>query len=83
MGADLVWRRDHWESNPGASRDRDVNGADDFDVLVRNTYKVLLTRGLLGCVIYSVDEETQGMLAQLGVPNLLAPPRPGPVSLNS
>ena len=72
MGADLVWRHDHWEANPAASRDRDVNTAYDFDDLVRNTYKVLLTRGLLGCVIYSVDHETQDMLAQLGVPSLMA-----------
>jgi hypothetical protein len=30
--------------------------------------KVLLTRGLLACVIYSVDQETQHMLASLGIP---------------
>jgi DUF2075 family protein len=47
-----------------------VNKADDFDDLVRNTYKVLLTRGLLGCMLYSVDEETQEMLAHLSVPHL-------------
>jgi DUF2075 family protein len=40
--------------------------------LVRNTYKVLLTRGLLGCIVYSVDEETQHMLAGLGMPELQA-----------
>jgi len=37
------------------------------------TYKVLLTRGLLGCVIYSVDEETRHMLAGLGIPELPQP----------
>ena len=78
MGADLVWRHDHWESNPAASRDRDVNGADDFDVLGRNTYKVLLTHGLLGCIIYSVDQEAQDMLAQLDVPRLPAVGRSRP-----
>jgi hypothetical protein len=72
MGADLVWRDDRWESSATASRDRDVRHADDFDMLVRNTYKVLLTRGLLGCVIYSVDQETQHMLAGLGIPELSA-----------
>ena len=63
MGADLVWREDHWEPSPAASRDPDLRKADNFDELVRNTYKVLLTRGLLGCVIHSVDQETQHMLA--------------------
>lgn len=32
-----------------------INNAGDFDRLARNVYKVLLTRGLRGCVIYSVD----------------------------
>ena len=31
---------------------------------------VLLTRGLRGCVIYSVNPETQQMLAGLGFPTL-------------
>jgi hypothetical protein len=75
IGADLVWRKDHWESNPAASRDRELRNADNFDALVRNTYKVLLTRGLLGCVIYSVDDETRLMLAKLGIPALAGGPR--------
>jgi uncharacterized protein len=36
-------------------------------MLVRNFYKVLLTRGLIGCVIYSTDPETRALLAKLGV----------------
>jgi len=47
--------------------------AGDFDRLARNVYKVLLTRGLRGCVIYSVDPETQQTLAGLGLPMLSAP----------
>lgn len=72
MGADLVWREDHWEPSPKASRDPDQRNADNFDELVRNSYKVLLTRGLRGCIIYSVDEETQHMLAGLAIPALQA-----------
>ena len=68
--AGLVWREDQWKSNAAASRDPDLRNADNFDELVRNTYKVLLTRGLLGCVIYSVDQETQHMLAALDIPEL-------------
>ena len=33
-----------------------------YDRLVRNVYKVLLTRGLVGTLLYSVDAETQEML---------------------
>jgi hypothetical protein len=32
---------------------------------VRNTYKVLLTRGMLGSVVFSTDPETQGLLGGL------------------
>jgi len=70
MGADLVWRGDQWQSNAAANRDPGLRHAGNFDDLVRNTYKVLLTRGLLGCVIYSVDQETQHMLAGLNIPEL-------------
>ena len=44
-----------------------------FNRLARNVYKVLLTRGLRGYVIYSVNPETQQMLAGLGLPMLSAP----------
>ena len=50
-----------------------INNAGDFSRLARNVNKVLLTRGLRGCVIYSVDPETQQMLAGLGLPMLPAP----------
>ena len=43
---------------------RSRTSVDDatFDRLVRNVYKVLLTRGLVGTLLYSVDAETQAML---------------------
>jgi hypothetical protein len=50
-----------------------INYAGDFSRLARNVDKVLLTRGLRGCVIYSVDPETQQMLTGLGLPMLSAP----------
>ena len=50
-----------------------INNAGDFNRLARNVYKVLLTRGLRGYVIYSVNPETQQMLAGLGLPMLSAP----------
>ncbi len=36
---------------------------------MRNTYKVLLTRGLAGTVLYSTDDETRAMLHRLITPN--------------
>ncbi len=32
---------------------------------MRNTYKVLLTRGMLGSVVFSTDLETQRFLSEL------------------
>ena len=36
-----------------------------FDRLVRNVYKVLLTRGMIGTVLYATDPRTQAFLAGL------------------
>ena len=46
---------------------RDTKRVPDsmFDVLVRHVYKVLLTRGMVGTVIYSVDPETRHFLRTL------------------
>lgn len=37
----------------------------EFEKLVRNVYKVLLTRGMIGTIIYSPDAETREMLRSL------------------
>lgn len=65
FGDDLVWRGDRWEARPENSKDSQVRRADpdDFDRAIRNTYKVLLTRGMRGTLIYSTDAETQEMLS--------------------
>ncbi len=70
LGPDLVWRTDHWEAHPEKSFDSQVKRAtiDEFDRAIRNTYKVLLTRGLRGTIMYSTDSETQALLESL-VPN--------------
>ncbi|KRD35830.1 ATP-binding protein [Oerskovia sp. Root918] len=70
LGPDLVWRTDRWESRRDSNKDPDFksrkNVSDgDFDRLVRNVYKVLLTRGMVGTLIYSVDPETRQKLAEL------------------
>lgn len=61
FGPDLVWRSGTWVADRSGSKDPAMRGIapDHFEKLVKNTYKVLLTRGLVGTLIYSVDEETQ------------------------
>ncbi|WP_326561116.1 DUF2075 domain-containing protein [Micromonospora sp. NBC_01796] len=70
LGPDLVWRDGAWVADSKASYDSKVKGAVNFDQLVRNTYKVLATRGSRGAVLYSVDPETRAMLAGLGIPKI-------------
>ena len=50
-----------------ASKDPGLRGVDDgeADRLLRNVYKVLLTRGMVGTTIHSVDPETQERLGAL------------------
>lgn len=36
--------------------------AERFDRIVKNTYRTLMTRGMRGCYVYSVDEETRDYL---------------------
>ena len=48
-----------------ALRSRTAVSDDHFDALVRNIYKVLLTRGMQGVGIHSVDPETNELLASL------------------
>lgn len=59
MGPDLVWRTDRWVSRPEYSHDSQVKRGtpDEFDRAVRNTYKVLLTRGMRGTLVLSTDRE--------------------------
>lgn len=67
MGPDLVWREDRWVARPDRSHDTQVKRGtvDEFDRAVRNTYKVLLTRGMRGTTIFSTDPETQDLLTRL------------------
>ncbi len=70
LGPDLVWRESRWVTQREGSKDpalrsRTQVSDTDFDRLVRNVYKVLLTRGMQGVGIYSTDPETQRHLASL------------------
>ena len=70
IGPDLVWRGGRWVAQRSGSKDPDFRSVktvpnEEFERLIRNVYKVLLTRGMVGTVIYSTDEETQAMLRTL------------------
>jgi hypothetical protein len=68
IGPDLVWRTDRWVVDRSASKDPSFTKAtpdDDVDRLIRNTYKVLLTRGMVGTILYSTDAETREKLRSL------------------
>ncbi|WP_229749408.1 DUF2075 domain-containing protein [Flexivirga endophytica] len=70
IGRDLVWRSDRWVADRTENKDPDFRntkavGNERFDELVRNVYKVLLTRGMQGVVIYSPDRETRQFLKTL------------------
>lgn len=70
IGPDLVWRGDRWvavrEANADpALRNRTKVPPQVFDRLVRNVYKVLLTRGMQSAWIYSTDPQTRNFLRRL------------------
>jgi hypothetical protein len=70
IGPDLVWRDDRWVAVRAANRDPDFTNRTrvsdaDFDRLIRNVYKVLLTRGMQGVAVYSPDRPTRELLGSL------------------
>ncbi|OEJ93704.1 DUF2075 domain-containing protein [Streptomyces thermolilacinus] len=68
MGPDLVWREGGWVTDRNASQDPAFKRStpdSDVRLLIRNTYKVLLTRGMMGTIVYSTDSETRAKLHEL------------------
>lgn len=61
FGTDLRFNLDNsaWEGHPEDSYDESVKNADYFLQLVKNTYRVLLTRGMKGCYVYFMDKDTE------------------------
>ncbi|MEU6429659.1 DUF2075 domain-containing protein [Microbispora sp. NPDC046973] len=69
FGPDLVYRDGRLTTVRAASKDpallkRSVSD-EEADRLIRNTYKVLLTRGMMGTVLYSADTLTQQFFSRL------------------
>jgi hypothetical protein len=68
LGPDLVFRDGRLVIDRTANRDPDLGrkaSDEEVEALIRNTYKVLLTRGMQGTVLFSTDPETQEFLASL------------------
>lgn len=70
LGPDLLWRDGRFVSDRAANRDPEFRNRSkvsdaDFDRLIRNTYKVLLTRGMQGTVLYSTDAQTRAALRRM------------------
>ncbi len=70
IGPDLVWRGSGWAEVRSANKDPDFRNRSkitdlEFGRLIRNVYKVLLTRGMIGTIIYSPDKQTRDFLASL------------------
>lgn len=62
FGKDLTYDLDRqvWEGHPEVSHDKVVKRAKEgFVALVKNTYRVLLSRGLKGCYVYFQDKDTE------------------------
>lgn len=63
-GPDLVYDPGAgWRGDRTQSKDRVVRGSRDrFPDLVKNTYRVLLSRGLKGCYVHFMDKNTEAFV---------------------
>jgi DUF2075 family protein len=72
FGEDIVRRGDEWVIQPEkrSSQDKSIRGykrmlkddragtMNELQLIIKNTYRTLMTRGQKGCLLFSVDEET-------------------------
>lgn len=70
IGPDLIWRDGGFRTVRAQNKDPHFRGRSkvsdqEFDTLVRRVYKVLLTRGMVGVLLYSPDAETRDALRTL------------------
>jgi DUF2075 family protein len=79
FGNDIVYsfKEGKWIGYSGNSKDPVVRGAKGkFIDLVKNTYRVLLSRGLKGCYVYFLDKDTEKFfLSRMDMPAALAQER--------
>jgi DUF2075 family protein len=79
MGDDLVIRNGRWACQSGkrARSDKSVHGLKKIlgsnpsegcqlaELVIKNTYRTLMTRGMKGCLLFSSDTETREWLSQI------------------
>lgn len=69
LGPDIVARKGKFITDQSKNTDKKNLPPETDEVVtdqhIRNIYKVLLTRGMRGTIIYSVNEETREFLAEL------------------
>jgi uncharacterized protein len=75
LGNDLVWRAGAgWVASKDASKDQAILrgglSTQEVKALLYHTYRVLLTRGMQGTFVYSVDFETRQLLKSLVSPSV-------------
>ncbi len=61
FGNDLIYNPEThtWEGHSENSFDGQVKNSPNFLQLVKNTYRILLSRGMKGCYVYFMDKETE------------------------
>lgn len=61
FGPDLVYNMDtqEWEGHKEYSHDYVVKRSKNFTSLIKNTYRVLFSRGLKGCYVHFTDKDTE------------------------
>ncbi|WP_433545273.1 DNA/RNA helicase domain-containing protein [Streptomyces sp. CA-294286] len=66
LGPDLLWREGQFITDRTATFDPELKPKSisqvDIERCIRNAYHVLLTRGIMGVVVHSTDEETRDAL---------------------
>jgi DUF2075 family protein len=86
VGPDLIVRdgrvqtvpsaRDHFDKTLRGYKTRaktnPKNAAAEADLIIKNTYRTLMTRGMKGCYVYCSDEETAGYFRDRLSPGALA-----------
>ena len=79
IGPDFKFQNGKAATNPGARSKNDssvkgikrmmdedpMNAIKQADLIIKNTYRTLMTRGMKGCYVWAVDEETNATLREL------------------
>ncbi|MCX4587023.1 DUF2075 domain-containing protein [Streptomyces sp. NBC_01481] len=81
IGPDLVWEDDRFTVQRPATCDPELRkkSIDQADIVrcIRNAYHVLLTRGIMGVVLYATDKDTRDALRGYVINSVTHPlPRP-------